>query len=772
MLSRELQSIMEYAEQETINQSLDAVYPEMVLLKIIETDTFARFCSILHGPRTNEVILELSNDLKSYLGDENYFPKSRVRSISHSTLLQTAFIEAERRVSMSSVLNEIDTIMMFVSIIQLNKEHCHAVVMFERFGFVMTNINRAARHLFNNPTFDARNATAPNQNPEGQPMGEGGSPEASNNSEFEKYCINLNKEVVDGRFDPLIGREREVEDIITALARRKKNNPILVGEAGVGKTALAEGLASKIVGGEVPKIIADATVYSLDMGAVMAGSKFRGDVEERIELVIKTLAKEFEEGGIPILFIDEIHMIVGAGASAGGSMDVSNLIKPILTKGTIRFFGATTQKEFRSIFEKDNALARRFQKIEVPEPSVADAIKILHGVKGAFEEHHGIKYSDEAIVRAVELSARHIHERQLPDKAIDILDVVGASQHVKDEELRVETIDVPQIEEQIARMTKIPVTRVQSEEKAKLLDLASTLKQKIFGQDQAVDAVSNVIKISRAKLRKNTKPIGSFLFVGPTGVGKTELTNQIANEMDMEVVRIDMSEYQEPHTVSRLLGSPPGYVGHDEGGQLTERVRKNPYCIVLLDEIEKAHKKVHELFLQIMDNGKITDAQGNAIDFTNTLIVMTSNAGASDLAKRGIGFNASEGKAELSDVMVKVAEVFPPEFRNRLDAIVQFKQLEKEHIVHVVDKFLKEFDGLLAEGHGFTLQTSKEAKTWLADNGYDPLMGARPMSRLILDQIEQKAADLILQNDGKEGLTLTVDVNEEGDGLAVDLVEI
>lgn len=768
MLDNNLENLIQRAVQQSASESIDMVYPEMVLLFLLDDPDVIKVIHKIRGSSSQETIAAIHSEIKSYLMNESYIPRSNVPSskIFISPILNECLTKSVMMAQSSQKISAVDSLLLLQNM--YTNPDIFGVTVFENNGLEQRAIVAAIKFIRENPSFNQNDASS-----EEVADGEGdGSSEKTKQTDFEKYCPLLNVEVVEGRLDPLIGRQNEIEEVITALSRRKKNNPVLVGEAGVGKTALAEGLATKIVNKEVPDIIADANVYSLDMGAIIAGSKFRGDVEERIELVMKTLVKEYEDGGCPILFIDEIHMIVGAGASGNSSMDVSNLIKPILTKGSVRFFGATTQKEFRSIFEKDNALARRFQKVEVLEPSINDTIKILHGVKGAFEEHHGISYSDESIVSAVELSARHIHERQLPDKAIDILDIVGASQHIKEKAQRVDIITVKEIEEQIARTTKIPVAKVQSEEKAKLIDLEATLKTSIFGQDGAIKAVSDVIKISKAKLRKNNKPIGSFMFVGPTGVGKTELTNQVANVLDMSIVRLDMSEYKEPQSVSRLIGSPPGYVSHDEGGQLTEQVRKNPHCIVLLDEIEKAHSNVHEMFLQIMDNGKLTDAQGNLIDFTSTLIIMTSNAGASDLSKRGIGFGASEGKAEKSDVMVKVAEAFSPEFINRLDSVVQFKQLEKEHIVYVVDKFLNELDNILAESHGFTLQVSVDAKTWLAENGYDARMGARPMSRLILQQIEQKAAHLILENDGETELTLVVEVNEAGDGLAVDLTKL
>jgi ATP-dependent Clp protease ATP-binding subunit ClpA len=772
MLSNETNSILNDAKAQSQRLGIDTLYPEMVLTFLIDDTIVQKTMKRIAQGEYENLKTTFEENMQAHLSNSDYFPTvNRVRVVNESAALSSVLDLCRNIVHASRSLNEVDPALLLQQMYKI--EDNHGVEILKSLGFTLSAINQSLKWVREHPhvTLEEMSGQPDNREAQTETEGEGG---AETENEFEKYCTLLNGEAEEGRIDPLIGRQKEIEDVITSLARRKKNNPVLVGEPGVGKTALAEGLATKIVNGEVPAIIAEAKVYSLDMGALMAGSKYRGDVEERVKLVLDTLIQEYDDGGCPILFIDEIHMIVGAGSSGSSSMDVSNLIKPILTKGSIRFFGATTQKEYRGIFEKDAALARRFQKIEVLEPSIMDTIAILHGVKGAFEEHHSIKYSDEAVTKAVELSARHITGRQLPDKAIDVLDIVGAVQHIKAEADRVECIEVPHIEETIARITKIPVTKVQTAEKKKLVNLEDALKSTIFGQDQAIKKVSNVIKISRAKLRGNNKPIGAFLFVGPTGVGKTELTNQVGEVMEMPVIRIDMSEFQEAHTVSRLIGSPPGYVGYDQGGQLTEKVLKNPYSIVLLDEIEKAHPKVHELFLQIMDNGMITDSQGTEIPFNNTLLIMTSNAGAADLSKRNIGFSTDDGESiAKSDVMKAVAKAFPPEFINRLDEVVSFDQLQPEHISHVVGKFLNQFDAILNQEYGFSLSVADEAKDWLSVNGYDRLMGARPMARLIQSQIEQKAAHLLLDlEEGDESVyVLNVEVEKGADELQVSLVK-
>jgi len=560
--------------------------------------------------------------------------------------------------------------------------------------------------------------------------------EATQSRPLENYATNLNELARKGRIDPLIGREHEVERVVQILARRRKNNPLLVGEAGVGKTAIAEGLAKRIVDGQVPDIIADAVVYSLDMGALLAGTKYRGDFEKRLKGLLNDLKKQEHA----ILFIDEIHTIIGAGSASGGVMDASNLLKPMLSSGEIRCIGSTTFQEFRGIFEKDSALARRFQKIDVNEPSVEDTYQILKGLKPSFEKHHDLTYTDEALRVAAELADRYISDRHLPDKAIDVIDEAGARQRMLPADKRKNVVDVREIEDVVASIARIPPKNVSSSDKDLLRNLERDLKMVVFGQDPAIESLANAIKLARAGLKAPEKPEGAFLFAGPTGVGKTEVTRQLARILGVELVRFDMSEYMERHTVSRLIGAPPGYVGYDQGGLLTEAINKHPHCVLLLDEIEKAHPEVFNLLLQVMDHGTLTDNNGRKADFRHVILVMTTNAGAETLSRRSIGFSEQD---HSSDGMEVINKTFTPEFRNRLDAIIQFAGLQKETITHVVDKFLTELQAQLDEKH-VVLHVDEEAKAWLAEKGYDAAMGARPMARLIQDQIKRPLAEQIL----------------------------
>ncbi len=555
-------------------------------------------------------------------------------------------------------------------------------------------------------------------------------------SPLEKFATNLNQEAVEGKIDPLIGREEELERTIQILCRRRKNNPLLVGEAGVGKTAIAEGLAKKIVEEDIPDVLIGSVIYSLDLGALVAGTKYRGDFEKRLKALMGQLKKEPQS----ILFIDEIHTIIGAGSASGGVMDASNLIKPMLASGQLRCIGSTTYQEYRGIFEKDHALARRFQKVDIVEPSVDDTFKILQGLKSRFEEHHDIKYSIEGLRVAAELSDRYITDRQLPDKAIDVIDEAGAGQRLLPEDDRKKLIDTPEIESIVAKIARIPPRSVSSNDKDKLLDLEKNLKMLVFGQDEAITALASAIKMSRAGLRDTTKTIGSFLFAGPTGVGKTEVTKQLAKILGVELIRFDMSEYMERHTVSRLIGAPPGYVGYDQGGLLTEQVNKNPHAVLLLDELEKAHPDVFNLLLQVMDHGTLTDNNGRKTDFRNIIMVMTTNAGAEEGSRASIGFTKQE---HSSDSMRVVEKAFSPEFRNRLDAIIQFKPLDISIVGNVVDKFIFELETLLADKH-VTLSLDPDARLWLAEHGCDPKMGARPMARLIQEEIKKPLANDLL----------------------------
>jgi len=555
-------------------------------------------------------------------------------------------------------------------------------------------------------------------------------------SALESYATNLNDQARKGLIDPLVGRQEEVERVIQTLSRRRKNNPLLVGESGVGKTAIAEGLAKMIVDEQVPDVIAGSTVYSLDLGALLAGTKYRGDFEKRL----KNLLTELKQTENQILFIDEIHTIIGAGAASGGVMDASNLLKPLLASGEIRCMGSTTYQEYRGIFDKDRALSRRFQKIDVTEPSVEDTYQILKGLKSRFEEHHHLKYTDRALRVASELADRYINDRFMPDKAIDVIDEAGAFQQLQPISKRKKQINVVDIEKMVAKIARIPPNTVSTSDKAALKDLDKNLKMVIFGQDEAVDTLTSAIKLSRAGLKEGEKPIGSFLFAGPTGVGKTELSRQLARIMGVELVRFDMSEYMERHTVSRLIGAPPGYVGYDQGGLLTEEVTKHPHCVLLLDEVEKAHPEVFNLLLQVMDHGKLTDNNGRSADFRNVVLIMTTNAGAHEMSRASIGFATQDNSTDGMEVLKKM---FTPEFRNRLDAMVQFGPLTTDVIKTVVDKFIEEVQVQL-DNKKVVLEVSEGARDWLAVNGYDEAMGARPMQRLIQTKIKKELAEDIL----------------------------
>ncbi|MFW8635180.1 ATP-dependent Clp protease ATP-binding subunit ClpA [Cribrihabitans pelagius] len=555
-------------------------------------------------------------------------------------------------------------------------------------------------------------------------------------SALAKYCVDLNAKSREGEIDPLIGREPEVERCIQVLCRRRKNNPLLVGDPGVGKTAIAEGLARKIVQGEVPAVLSETTIYSLDMGALLAGTRYRGDFEERLKAVVS----ELEDHPDAVLFIDEIHTVIGAGATSGGAMDASNLLKPALQGGKLRTMGSTTYKEFRQHFEKDRALSRRFQKIDVNEPSVEDSIEILKGLKPYFEEHHGIKFTGDAIKTAVELSARYINDRKLPDKAIDVIDEAGAAQHLIIESKRRKTIGVKEIEAVVAKIARIPPKSVSKDDAEVLKDLEKSLKRVVFGQDDAITALSSAIKLARAGLREPEKPIGNYLFAGPTGVGKTEVAKQLADQLGVELLRFDMSEYMEKHAVSRLIGAPPGYVGFDQGGLLTDGVDQHPHCVLLLDEIEKAHPDVYNILLQVMDNGQLTDHNGRTVNFRNVILIMTSNAGASDMAKAAIGFGRDRREGEDT---AAIERTFTPEFRNRLDAVISFAPLPKEVILQVVEKFVLQLEAQLMD-RNVSIELTRKAAEWLADKGYDDKMGARPLGRVIQEHIKKPLAEELL----------------------------
>ena len=584
-------------------------------------------------------------------------------------------------------------------------------------------------------------------------IGEEGVESGAQSNPLESYATNLNEVANQGRIDPLIGREQEVERVVQILSRRRKNNPLLVGEAGVGKTAIAEGLAKKIVENEVPEIIANAEVYSLDLGALLAGTKYRGDFEKRF----KALLAELKKREHAILFIDEIHTIIGAGSASGGVMDASNLLKPLLSSGEVRCIGSTTFTEFRGIFEKDSALARRFQKIDVNEPNVDDTFQILKGLKPQFEAHHELKYSDKALRAAAELADRYITDRHMPDKAIDVIDEAGASQRLVQESKRKKVINVSAIEDVVAKIARIPPRNISSSDKDKLKNIERDLKMVVFGQDNAIESLATAIKLSRAGLKSPEKPDGAFLFAGPTGVGKTEVTKQLSKVMGIELVRFDMSEYMERHTVSRLIGAPPGYVGYDQGGLLTEAVNKNPHCVLLLDEIEKAHPEVFNLLLQVMDHGTLTDNNGRKTDFRHVVLVMTTNAGADQISRRSIGFSEQD---HTTDGMEALNKLFTPEFRNRLDSIIQFAPLSRDTVCYVVDKFLTELQAQLDEKR-VVLHVDDEVKVYLAEKGYDDKMGARPMARLIQEELKKPLAEEILFGALSSGGDVNVKIESE-----------
>ncbi|MEN0077875.1 MAG: ATP-dependent Clp protease ATP-binding subunit ClpA [Pseudomonadota bacterium] len=578
----------------------------------------------------------------------------------------------------------------------------------------------------------------------------------SGNEALDAYCVDLNEKARAGKIDPLIGREMEIERCIEILCRRNKNNPILVGDPGVGKTAIAEGLAKKIVDAEVPAILSEAVIYSLDMGALLAGTRYRGDFEERLKSVMKEM-ESLEKG---ILFIDEIHTVIGAGATSGGAMDASNLLKPALQNGELRCMGSTTFKEYKQHFEKDRALSRRFRKIDVVEPSVPDAVKILTGLKSKFEEFHGLRYTNEAIRTAVELSDRYLTDRKLPDKAIDVIDEAGASQWLKPESKRRKVVGVKDIEAIVAKIARIPPKQVSKDDAVQLKSLEVDLKRVVFGQDEAIEALAAAIKMARAGLREPNKPIGSYLFTGPTGVGKTEVAKQLASILGVEMLRFDMSEYMERHTVSRLIGAPPGYVGYDQGGLLTDGVDQHPHCVLLLDEIEKAHQDLFNILLQVMDNGALTDANGRKVDFRNVILIMTTNAGASDAAKNSIGFGAGKKDDEQEEALKRL---FTPEFRNRLDSTIMFGALTPEIIQRVVEKFVLQLEIQLAD-RNVTISITDKAKDWLAERGFDSEMGARPLARTIQEHVKKPMAEELLFGKLAKGGEVKIDVDRKDQG--------
>jgi ATP-dependent Clp protease ATP-binding subunit ClpA len=724
MLSRDLEVTLNLAFKDAKAKRHELMSVEHLLLALIDNAVAANVLRAC-GADIEKLRQELEEfvDATTPLIPSNESERETQPTLGFQRVLQRAVFHVQ-----SSGRKEVTGGSVLVAI--FSEQESHAVFILKQ-----QDINRI--DVVNYIAHGTPKASNSDEDPEGlENREEGAEDEERAPSALESYATNLNEQARQGMIDPLVGRQEEVERVVQILCRRRKNNPLLVGESGVGKTAIAEGLAKMIVDEQVPEVIANSTVYSLDLGALLAGTKYRGDFEKRL----KSLLNELKQAENQILFIDEIHTIIGAGAASGGVMDASNLLKPLLASGQLRCMGSTTYQEYRGIFDKDRALSRRFQKIDVSEPSVEDTYQILRGLKTRFEEHHHLKYTDRSLRVAAELADRYINDRFMPDKAIDVIDEVGAFQQLQPASKRKKQINVTDVEKMVAKIARIPANTVSSSDKEALKDLDKNLKMVIFGQDEAIDTMASAIKLSRAGLKEGEKPIGSFLFAGPTGVGKTEVCRQLARIMGVELIRFDMSEYMERHTVSRLIGAPPGYVGYDQGGLLTEEVTKHPHCVLLLDEIEKAHPEVFNLLLQVMDHGTLTDNNGRSADFRNVVLIMTTNAGAHEMSRSSIGFVPQDNSSDGMEVLKKM---FTPEFRNRLDALIQFGPLTPEVIKTVVDKFLEEVQVQLDEKK-VVLEVTEEARDWLAVNGYDEAMGARPMQRLIQTKIKKVLAEDIL----------------------------
>jgi len=728
VLQKEINQIMASARE----KRLEFVTVEHLLLALLNTPDVVVFFN-----RRNINMENLRSELLQYI-DSNTPTISDdtdidiVPTVGFQRVLQRSVYQAQ-----SSQKTSVSSLNVLVSI--FSEKESHAVYLLK-----LNDISRldVMEHISNNiPEIHEENEIpqADNQNTSG--------------SNLKKFTVNLCQKAADGKIDPLLGREDEVLRTIQILSRRRKNNPLFVGQAGVGKTAIAEGIAKKIVDGEVPEVLEGAKIFSLDIGVLIAGTKYRGDFEKRLNAVLDDL-KKVENG---ILFIDEIHTLIGAGSVSGGSLDASNLLKPALADGSLKCIGSTTYDEYRKVFEKDHALTRRFQKIDIEEPSVDDAIKILNGLKKHYQDHHSVKYSKAALVSAVELSHRYMSDRRLPDKAIDVIDEVGALQRIQPKSKRKTNINVSDIEDIVAKLARIPSKQVTNDDKSMLKDLEKRLKLGVFGQNQAIESLSTAIKLSRSGLNQKDQPLGSFLFAGPTGVGKTEISKQLATVLGVKLLRFDMSEYMERHSVSKLIGSPPGYVGYDEGGQLTEQVNANPYAVLLLDEIEKAHPDIFNILLQVMDNGKLTDANGREVDFRNVILIMTSNVGARNVQRSSIGFSEQDHSLDYDSELKKA---FAPEFRNRLSEVIYFNSLDKDTIIFVVNKFLFDLESILEEKN-VSLIVSDKARDWFASHGYDNQMGARPMSRLIEKEVRKPLADELLFGKLVKGGTVKVGVKND-----------
>jgi len=745
MIAQELEVSLHMAFVEARQARHEFITVEHLLLALLDNPSAAE---VLRACACN--VEDLRKSLQNFIGDNTPVLPTHSEADTQPTLgfqrvIQRAIMHVQ---STSNGKKEVTGANVLVAI--FGEKDSHAVYYLHQQGVTRLDVVNYISHGISKAASADDKAK---QGEEGQ--SEPAEGKESQASALDQYTVNLNILAKDGKIDPLIGREHEVERVIQVLCRRRKNNPLLVGEAGVGKTAIAEGLAWRIERKDVPEVLEGSVVYSLDMGALLAGTKYRGDFEQRLKAVLKQLKSSKNA----VLFIDEIHTLIGAGSASGGTLDASNLLKPALATGQLKCIGATTYSEYRGIFEKDHALSRRFQKVEVNEPTVAQTIEILKGLKSRFEEHHGVKYSASAISAAAELSAKYINDRHLPDKAIDVIDEAGAAQRILPVSKRKKTVGKGEVEDIIVKIARIPPQTVSSDDRAQLKNLERNLKNVVFGQDNAIEALSAAIKMARSGLGKPDKPIGSFLFSGPTGVGKTEVAKQLAFTLGIELIRFDMSEYMERHAVSRLIGAPPGYVGFDQGGLLTEAVNKKPHAVLLMDEIEKAHPDIYNILLQVMDHGTLTDNNGRKADFRNIIIIMTTNAGAEALQKRSIGFsNARESGDEMADIK----RMFTPEFRNRLDAIVSFKPLDQDIILRVVDKFLIALEEQLHEKK-VEITFSDELRKHLAKNGFDPVMGARPMARLIQDTIRKALADELLFGRLMGGGKVSVDVNNAGE---------
>jgi len=747
MLSKELEASLNVAFNEARNKRHEYITVEHLLLALLDNSSAN---SVLKACGAD--LLRLKGELSLYL-DENtpVFQEDQIGEVQPTLGFQRVLQRAVFHVQ-SSGKKEVTGANVLVAI--YGEQESQAIYLLHQQDVNRLDIVNYVSHGISKISDDEGPADI---DPSVDDMGE------TENQPLDKYAVNLNVKAMQNKIDPLIGRDAEVERMVQILCRRRKNNPLLVGEAGVGKTAIAEGLAKRVVDDEVPEILNGSTIYSLDLGALVAGTKYRGDFEKRLKGVLKQLS---DDPGA-ILFIDEIHTIIGAGSASGGVMDASNLIKPMLASGELKCIGSTTYQEFRGIFEKDRALTRRFQKIDVEEPSVTDTVEILRGLKPHYEEHHNVKYSLNALKSAVELSSRYMMDRFLPDKAIDVIDEAGAYRNMNNKDGKSKNINVNDIENIIAKLARIPAKTVSSTDTTVLKNLKRNLKLVVFGQDEAIDSMSDAIKMSRSGLGNPDKPVGSFLFAGPTGVGKTEVTKQLSKVMGIEFIRFDMSEYMERHTVSRLIGAPPGYVGFDQGGLLTDSVNKHPHCVLLLDEIEKAHPDVFNLLLQVMDHGTLTDTNGRKADFRNVVLIMTTNAGAQMISRRSMGFTEQNNE---TDGMEELKRMFTPEFRNRLDGIIQFKPLDERTITNVVDKFIIELEHQL-EQKKVTMHVDNSARNWLAVKGYDPKMGARPMARVIQEHLKRVLADELLFGRLAKGGEVKVSLNKSTDDLQIEVQE-